>query len=112
MRFGEKCEDCGKVENRNWRPRFADTATDYLEFENALDLIGIHKPGDEWIDGQWAYRIPKTGSCLLRLLTVEYKARGSFNHPRGLGKDLGFKKQMASFNHNKTQTKLIEVLAR
>ena len=79
MRFGESCPcGCGYKEWVNWRRRWLDEETDYVETENVPDLeILLQKQSLNILEqGQWTYRLTRNGKFVERMLTAEYRARG------------------------------------
>ena len=89
----------------NWRPRFMDTETDFVEAENVPDLIKRLNltPGKVVEDENdiWAYRLGMTGIMVGRMLKTIYRARGKWRRPEKIGKNVGHRRFMEIFNNKR-----------
>lgn len=109
LRFSEKCPNCGRQEDINWRPRMMTIEQDIVEAENAPELANKLTPGGAaLIEGQYVYYMTRTGVWIYRILKYEYDANGqSFKRRPKTGNNSARASQLAALNRNISQSQTI-----
>jgi len=76
LRYFECCPNCGYREDKNWRPRFINIEEDVIEAEAVPELVAKMTHNIPYVEGEWAYYLPRTRRYVYRVQRAIFDAWG------------------------------------